>query len=123
MPEQNTVLGKRILLVDDDQGARAALKLLLSIDRHTVAEATNGKEALALLTKKPFDLVIMDFFMPEMQGTQLAATIKRSAPSLPILMVTAYFEKFVDKENDIDAIMAKPFAIDDLRQAIAKLLT
>jgi CheY-like chemotaxis protein len=122
MPEQNTVLGKRILLVDDDQGARAALKLLLSIDRHTVVEATNGKHALALLSKKPFDLVIMDFFMPEMQGSQLAATIKRNAPTLPILMVTAYFEKLVDKENFVDAIVAKPFGVEDLRQAIAKLL-
>src|SRR5215469_12300250 len=46
MPELDRVLGKRILLVDDDQGARESIKLLLNIDRHNVVEARNGQEAL-----------------------------------------------------------------------------
>jgi len=96
--------------------------VLLSIDRHTVIEAKNGWEALALFTKERFDLVIVDYVMPEMQGRDLALNIKRVAPSQPILLVTAYFEKLVDSNLPVDAVLSKPFGIDGLRQAIAKLL-
>ncbi len=122
MLEQNRVFGKSILLVDDDQGARESIKLLLRIDRHRVTEARNSMEALALLTNEPFDLVIIDYFMPGMQGGELATKIKRSVPTLPIIMVTAWLEKLVDTDNPVDAILAKPFGIDELRQAIGKLL-
>ena len=46
MAEQNRVWGRRILLVDDDPGARESIKLLLTIDRHSVVEAKKGLEAL-----------------------------------------------------------------------------
>ena len=123
MPEQKTVFGKRILLVDDDQGVRESINLLLRIDRHVVTEAHDSREAFAFLAEGPFDLVIVDYFMPDIPGNELAAQIKRGAPTLPILMVTAYFEKLVDKDNSVDGILAKPFGVDELRQAIAKLLS
>ncbi|HLH57072.1 MAG TPA: response regulator, partial [Verrucomicrobiae bacterium] len=116
------VLGKRILLVDDDPGARESIKLLLNIDRHEVIEATNGREALEIFHQGILDLVIIDYFMPQMEGRQLAENIKLTAPNLPILMVTAYLEKLVDTDTRVDAILAKPFGIADLRQAIARLL-
>lgn len=116
------VLGKRILLVEDDPSARESLLLLLRIDRHAVVEATNGREALDLFTQGQFDLVIVDYLMPEMQGNELARQIKRMVPSQPILMVTAYFEKMVDSEKPVDAILSKPFAVEDLRRTIAQLV-
>jgi CheY-like chemotaxis protein len=122
MPEQARVFGKRILLVDDDSSARKSIKLLLNIDRHIVIEAANGHEALELFHRGILDLVIIDYFMPQMKGSELAANIKLAAPSLPILMVTAYGEKLVDMQNPVDAILNKPFGIDELRQAIARLL-
>lgn len=122
MSEPVRVLGKRILLVDDDQGARESIRLLLNIDRHTVIEAKNGQEALEFFHQSVLDLVIIDYFMPQMEGRELAANIKLSAPWLPILMVTAYLEKLVDTNNPVDAILPKPFGIAELRQTIAKLL-
>ncbi|HTL58024.1 MAG TPA: response regulator [Candidatus Limnocylindrales bacterium] len=122
MPKPTRVLGKRILLVEDDPGARESIKLLLTIDRHTVVEAKNGAEALELFHRERFDLVIMDFFMPQMQGKELAINIRLADASVPILMVTAYVEKLVDIHNHVDAILGKPFAIDELRQALANLL-
>ena len=122
MTEQTRVFGKRVLLVEDDPGARESLNLLLRIDRHTVREATNGQEALDLFAKEQFDLVIVDYLMPEMHGNDLACKIKSVVPAQPILMVTAYCEKMVDSSQPVDAILSKPFAVDDLRQAIAKLL-
>ena len=109
--------------MDDDAGARESIRLLLNIDRHAVLEATNGHEALELFHQVIPDLVIIDYFMPQMEGRELAANIKLAAPSLPILMVTAYMEKLVDNtENPVDAILPKPFGIDELRQTIARLL-
>src|SRR5215467_681855 len=89
------LVGKRILLVDDDPSARQSIKLLLNIDRHAVAEAKDGIEALELMAKEAFDLVIVDYAMPKMLGGDLAAIIKRAKPGQPILMVTAYMEKLV----------------------------
>jgi CheY-like chemotaxis protein len=122
MPEPGRVLGKRVLLVDDDAGARESMKLLLGIDRHSVIEASNGQEALERFNQNMIELVIIDYFMPQMKGNELAANIKLAAPWLPILMVTAYAEKLVDSHNAVDAILAKPFGIEELRKAIANLL-
>jgi CheY-like chemotaxis protein len=122
MSEPARVFGKRILLVDDDQGARESIKLLLKIDRHSVLEAKNGHEALEIFHQGVLDLVIIDYFMPQMEGGELASHIKHAAPSLPILMVTAYVEKIVDTQTQVDAVLPKPFGVAELRQAIAALL-
>jgi CheY-like chemotaxis protein len=123
MAQQTRIIGKRILLVEDDPGARASIKLLLAIDRHEVVEATGGAEALELLQSQPFDLVILDYFMPGMRGSQLARHIRHIAPSLPIVMITAYLDKLAASDKPVDAVIGKPFSIEDLRRAIAKLLS
>jgi CheY-like chemotaxis protein len=114
--------GKRILLVDDDPGALESIKLLLRIDRHIITEAKDGREALDRLAQQHFDLVVLDYFMPGMRGDELAANLKGTAPGLPILMITAYLEKLGDSDKPVDAVLAKPFAVAELRQTIAKLL-
>ena len=111
--------GKSILLVEDDQAVRESIKLLLSIDRHTVTEAASGHEALQLFTGLRYDLVITDYLMPEMLGDQLAQSIKAIEPSQPILMVTAYLEKLVNAGKPADAVLGKPFSVEELRQAMA----
>jgi CheY-like chemotaxis protein len=123
MAEQKRIVGKRILLVEDDLGARNSIKLLLTIDRHEVVEATAGAEAIELLKCRPFDLAILDYFMPGMHGSQVALHFREIAPSMPILMVTAYLEKLGDSDKPVDAVIGKPFAIEDLRSAIVKLLS
>jgi CheY-like chemotaxis protein len=94
--------GKSILLVDDDPAVRASIKLLLSIDRHTVTEAADGHEALQLFTGSRYDLVIIDYRMPGMLGDELARNIKNLSPAQPILMVTAYLEKLVDAGQTLE---------------------
>ena len=123
MAAQNRIFGKRILLVDDEQQVRESTKLLLAIDRHDVVEAAGGEEALELLRTQSFDLVILDYFMPGLQGSQVARRMKAMAPHLPILMITAFLEKLEDSDKPVDALIGKPFAIGELREAIAKLLS
>jgi CheY-like chemotaxis protein len=110
------------LIVDDDPNARESIKLLLSIDRHTVTEARDGNEALALVADQHFDLVLLDFFMPGMHGGEVARRIREIEPSLPILMVTAYVEKLIGSERSGYPVLGKPFAVHDLRSNVAMLL-
>ncbi len=120
--EQDRVFEKRILVVEDDPSARESIILLLRIDRHIVTEAKDGNEALDLLGRQSFDLVLLDYAMPGMQGWEVALNIKRITPALPILMVTAYLEKLSGIDTPVDAVLGKPFAMDELRTAIAKLV-
>ena len=113
---------KRILLVEDQPAVRGAIALLLGLDEHTVAEAANGVEGFALFEPGRFDLVITDFDMPHMKGDELARRVKQASPRQPILMITAYAEQLGDVGNPVDAILNKPFQLDDLRQAMAELL-
>ena len=120
--EQKIIRGKRILLVDDEPSVRGSFRMILELDDHTVTEAENGAEALELFTKGQFDLVTTDFGMPIMKGDELAVKIKEFSPKQPILMITAYEKELGDPENPVDSILHKPFALDHLRGAIAKLL-
>jgi CheY-like chemotaxis protein len=114
---------RRILLVDDQRSVREAINLLLRLDGHRVSEAGNGTMALDLFMRGHFDLVITDFEMPNMNGSELAARIKKASPTQPVLMITAYAEKLRDATSPVDAILDKPFQLEDLRRAIAQLLT
>jgi CheY-like chemotaxis protein len=105
-------------LVEDDQAVRESMKLLLEIDRHAVTEAGNGHDAMRLFAGSSYDLVIMDYLMPEMLGDELALHLKAMTPTQPILMVTGHPEDFADGGCHVDAVLAKPFTIKDLRQAI-----
>ena len=120
--EPDRIRGRRILVVEDDSSVRESIKLLLRIDRHAVTEAKDGREALDLVSRQPFDLVILDYAMPGMQGWEVALKIKCIAPALPILMVTAYWEKLSGADlSAVNAVLGKPYAVDELRSVIAKL--
>lgn len=122
--EAERTRGRRILVVEDDRSARESITLLLRIERHIVTEARDGSEALDLVRRETFDLVVMDYAMPGMQGGEVARHIRCMAPALPILMVTAFSDKLCGKDMPVvDAVLGKPFAVDELRGAVARLLS
>jgi len=122
MKEQDeTPLGRHILLVEDQRIVRETVRLLLSQDDHTVVEANNGAEAFGLFTEGRFDLVVTDFEMPFVKGDELAIRIKRMSPTQPILMMTSYGHRPC-RDNPVDAVLSKPFGLRGLRLAMAKLL-
>jgi CheY-like chemotaxis protein len=99
--------------------------MMLTFDGHRVETANSGKEALTLLEKEKFDLVITDYAMPVMKGDQLAAAIKSRAPNQPIVMITAYAEMLQASGNalsGVDFVISKPFLLENLREAIVKVL-
>ena len=121
--ETTRVLGKRILLVEDERWVRECIKRLLALDAHEITEASNGLEAVALFDEGLFDVVITDYNMPRMRGDELASQIRNRSPRQPILMITACAVQFGTEENPVNAILEKPFGIAELRQTLANLLS
>ncbi len=120
--EQGGTSGRRILIADDEPGVRDALRLLLRLDGYTVIEACNGREALALFALGGFALVITDYLMPGLRGDELAREIKRRAPGQPVLMITAHLDVVHLSKNPVDAVLGKPFALNDLRRTVSELV-
>jgi CheY-like chemotaxis protein len=116
------VMGKHILLVDDQEDVRLTIRLLLSVDEHTVVEAKNGLEALELYAPGKFDMVVTDFVMPEMKGDEMAARIKDLCPWQPILMITGSSGELVPRGLRVDALLEKPFNFASLRSVLANLM-
>jgi len=109
---------KHILVADDEEAVRDAIGMLLTIDGHTVVSAVNGEDALERYRKEKFDLVLTDFQMPGMKGTELAMAIRRLAPSQPIIMVTAHDTPPPGASNPVNAVVHKPFTLELLRRTI-----
>ena len=116
------VCGKRVLLADDQEGVRQAIKMLLRADDHTVTEACNGKEAFDLFSRQNFDLVITDLHMPGMHGDELVLKIKAVSPALPIIMITGFADDLSGFSKTVDAVLPKPFSFPELRRVIAEVL-
>ncbi len=88
---------RRVLVVDDMASIRSVVMALLKSEGYEAFGAGNGQAALDLLSKKQFDLVLSDWNMPEMNGSELVQRIRATDTKLPIIMVTA--------ENDPGRVM------------------
>jgi CheY-like chemotaxis protein len=95
--------------------------MLLKFDGHEVETTNCSKEALGMFKSGRFDLVFTDFTMPGMNGHQLAAAIKAGAPDQPVVMITAYGGTLIPSP-DVDFVVSKPFRLEHLREAIAKVM-
>jgi two-component system chemotaxis response regulator CheY len=120
---------QRILIVEDSATMRSLIAASLEELAATVkiVEAKNGFEALRLLPRESFDLVVTDINMPDINGLELASFIKGSEKyaSIPLVIVsTEGSERDVEKGLGIgaDAYLVKPFDPDTLRQIVQDLL-
>ena len=96
--------------------------MLLRADGHHVETALSGEGALVKFDQGRFDLVLTDYSMSGMKGTEVAAAIKASAPDCPVVMITAYAQMLPSKLPWIDRIIGKPFSQEELRTAIAGVI-
>ena len=106
-----------IMLIDDNKDFVEFLKFLLAHHGYDVYSAHSGPDGLAELRKHPVDLVILDVMMPKMDGLQVCAEIKKSDPSLPVILLTAK-DDLATRSAAIalgaSEFLAKPVNIDDL---------
>jgi CheY-like chemotaxis protein len=115
----------RILVVDDQPVQCELVAHALQRDWHTVAVASNGREALELFESREFDLVITDQAMPEMNGAQLAVAVKAREPDTQIIMLTGFGSGSEDLDSQsefVDLVLSKPASLAELRAAIAEVI-
>jgi two-component system, cell cycle sensor histidine kinase and response regulator CckA len=116
----------KVLLADDEPGLRELVKRFLQ-SRFDFVEASNGKEALALVPDATkIDLLITDEMMPEMEGHELSRRLRQLNPDLRVLYLTGYSDRLFDKKDrlwDYEAYLDKPFTQKSLNEAVALLMT
>lgn len=121
--EQFSLEGLRILFAEDDRTLRMLTERVLSGKGAQVTSRENGKMALEAFELDEFDLVITDLMMPEMDGHELTREIRALGATTPIIAMTA---AVIGEETDrfitegADAVLAKPFQIDQLISELAK---
>ena len=122
---------RRILVVDDDDALREVLTVALTRDGHTVDGACDGTEALALLDRQPYDLVLSDLRMPHVDGPSLYEMLRtrhhfpvRFATKLPrVIFMTGNAAEHADfLRGTTDPILEKPFPLRVVRQMVSVLL-
>ena len=118
----------RILLIEDDEPVREAVRLTLTAMGHCVHDASNGKAGLILFEQEPPELVVTDLVMPEMEGMETIRALKRADPSVKIIAMSgggingaeAYLS--LAKKLGAEVILAKPFSRGMLVAAINEAL-
>jgi CheY-like chemotaxis protein len=114
----------RVLVVDDEPTVLKVIREFLISDGHAVETAANGREALEKFHPEQFDLVVTDRAMPDMNGDQLAAAIKKMTPNKPVILLTGFGELMLatgEHLQAVDLILSKPVTLLALRRAIAQV--
>ncbi len=108
---------KTVLCVDDERIGLRVRKIMLESRGFHVLTASDGRQGLAVFEENKVDLVVLDYFMPDMNGGEVAAELRRRQPDLPIIFLSAYFSlppealelanAFITKGDPPDALLEK----------------
>ncbi|MBT8379937.1 MAG: response regulator transcription factor [Ignavibacteria bacterium] len=115
----------RILLVEDEETLAVGLEYNLTEEGYIVTWAKNGKEAIEFFNSKKFDLIILDIMLPYINGFEVAETVRKTDPQMPILMLTAKTEsadKVQGLEKGADDYLTKPFHLWELLLRVKGML-
>jgi CheY-like chemotaxis protein len=118
-----------ILCIDDDAGVRELLTVCLAQFEHRVTVAAGGIEGIemfraAMLKNQPYDVVITDMGMPDVNGREVARTIKMESPGTPIVMLTGWGKSIRDDGDNIsgvDIVVDKPPHIYELNDLLIRM--
>lgn len=116
---------EKILVVDDEQSLREVLSIMLKRTGYAVTSAADGEEAIELLNKDIFDLVITDLRMPKIDGMEVLKAAKSASPETVVLLITA----FASADSAVEAMkqgaydyLTKPFQVDEVQLIIRNAL-
>jgi nitrogen-specific signal transduction histidine kinase/CheY-like chemotaxis protein len=124
--EPESVAGRHILVVDDEDAVLDVVRRFLEIAGHRVTCAATSKEALAILQNgRPVDLVILDLMMPREEGPNTLQVLREQWPQLPVLLCTGLLEADPARdllESGLVHIIRKPFRMNELWYAVNQAL-
>jgi len=119
--------GASVLVVDDEPPLRQLLRRVLEAEGFHVEEAPDGESALRLVQARaePFDLVLTDLSMPQIDGRQLSETLRRYRPSVAVLCMSADPDAvpYIEALDIPVRVLLKPFTADDLYHAVRDAIT
>lgn len=116
----------KVLIVDDQFGIRILLNEVLQKEGYETYQAANGVQALDIVTKNTPDLVLLDMKIPGMDGIEILKRMKAIYEDIRVIIMTAYGElDMIQEAKNLGALthFAKPFDIDDIRQAVKKYIS
>lgn len=115
---------KTVLVVDDEEVIRDFLTEVLDED-FVVQQASDGDEAIELLKKNHFDLIITDLKMPRVPGDEVVKFACKNDPSAKVVVISGYSSLYTvsqSVQNGASAFISKPFTIAQLKQAISECM-
>ncbi|WP_156476251.1 sporulation initiation phosphotransferase Spo0F [Bacillus nakamurai] len=119
------MMNEKILIVDDQYGIRILLNEVFNKEGYQTFQAANGIQALDIVVKERPDLVLLDMKIPGMDGIEILRRMKMIDDSIRVIIMTAYGElDMIQESKELGALthFAKPFDIDEIREAVKKYL-
>jgi DNA-binding NtrC family response regulator len=113
------------LIVDDDQELRKVLTSILENESYIVETAENGKKAIHMCEKTPYDVALIDIELPDIKGTELLRILSEKQPKMVKIIITGHpsVENAAKSVNEkADGYAIKPFVVPELLSMISKLI-
>ena len=119
--------GASVLVVEDDQSLREVVRRMLEAEGFHVEEVPDGGAALRLIQARtePFDLVLTDLAMPDIDGRQVSETLRRYRPSVAVVCMSGDPDAvpYIESSDTPVRVLLKPFTPDDLNHAVRDAIT
>jgi two-component system alkaline phosphatase synthesis response regulator PhoP len=115
----------RILLVEDEESIREAVKLNLELEHYEVIATGSGREAIQLLQEQRFDLLLLDVMLPEINGFEICEQVRLTDRDVPILFLTAKDgakDRITGLKLGGDDYLTKPFVLEELLLRVNNLV-
>ena len=112
---------RQVLVVDDEPMVAMMLKIVLESSGHQVTTVPDAAKALAALMEQDFDMAVVDLTLPELDGWEVCRRINRNYPGIPVIVTsgrTVSMEAVWEQGACVSAVLSKPFAIQELLDAI-----
>ena len=125
MTDTDTMAGGKILLAEDDNDMRRFLSKALQNAGYDVSSFDNGLSAYNRLREEPFELLLTDIVMPEMDGIELARRATELDPDIKVMFITGFAAVALNPDNKAPKqakILSKPFHLKDLVNEVQRLL-
>jgi len=111
------MIAARVLIIDDDPELRVFLRTELELDGYSCSEAATGQQALTLARQESWDLLLLDWSLPDFSGVEVCRRLRRTDNSTPVLMLTArddVKERVEALDAGADDYLTKPFSLEEL---------
>jgi two-component system, cell cycle response regulator CpdR len=125
MNESPNAINSKILLAEDDHDMRRFLSKALQAAGFNVASFDNGKSAYQRLREEPFELLLTDIVMPEMDGIELARKATELDPDIKVMFITGFAAVALNPDNNAPRqakVLSKPFHLKELVNEVQRLL-